>query len=395
MKKALLLTINSLLVGASIISCSGNKKNSEATGCIKPVIEIAYPTGFSEPILEEKEPVLPSFPWEPQTSLFTPVENKSANIYSMALRHHDGFSDQIWLSYYVEEQEFVAYYDPLSKTIVTYSSSDLSYLPRFIYVSSSGIVWGVAYDKVSPQKIFFVRFNDAIEDFEPVSEQIDYFPGDIGAITRDEKDMYWISLSRRDMQTGEKKYTFFSYDAETSETIEYPAVSKIQPISLALAPDKRIWMIVYTEAKWQLAVFNPASEEISIYRDSAGVKDGFDSEQLDNLTKLYFDKSDRLWVDDRGWFDFSSMNSPQWYRIIRSTVFIEEQVFSETPYVWSRPYYMSQSKNGMYWFGSPVGTASLDTSTGTWCHFTTALSPVVEDSQGNLWMVAYGILYKI
>jgi hypothetical protein len=363
-------------------------------GCVKPAVVLAYPTGYGRSITSEKQDVLPLPPWKEQAEVYNDTKDFSASIFSMILRHRNGRSDQIWLSYSIKEQGFIAYYDFTTKKVVTYTAFSLTFVPKFIYSSDDGNIWGVAYDAESPQKIFFVKFNDAIEDFEIASSSIKYYYGDIAAITKDSDGLYWISLMSRDLKTGEKKFTFFSLDSKTFEAIEIPSVAILQPMSLAVGPDNKVWMIVFTNENWQLSVFDPVSKTVSTYEEPPRLADGFTSEEINGLTWLYFDKLGRLWVDDRGWFEFSSTNRPQWYRVVRSSVFIEEQVYSEVPYIWRRPISMIQSTDGMYWFTSPVGIVRLDEISGKWCLFTTSISKVLEDSKHQLWIVAGGRLYK-
>ncbi|MEW5940901.1 MAG: hypothetical protein AB1750_14620, partial [Chloroflexota bacterium] len=60
----------------------------------------------------------------------------------------------------------------------------------------------------------------------------------------------------------------------------------------------------------------------------------------------------------------------------------------------ARPYGLSESSDGMFWFWSSIGTVRLNPKIGEWCLFTTYSSPVVEYSNHNLWMVADNKLYK-
>lgn len=390
MRKILLIGINVLMI-SSILSCDGYK-STENINCINPVVEFAYPTGFSEPIESEKEIVLPLSPWERQISLFDNEDNVSVNMYSLISRNRIDESSQIWISYSLGEEKFIAYYDIFSRKINTFNKTDLSYSPKFIFSNESGNIWGVASDDVIPKTIYFVHFNDLLKDFEIVSEKFQF--GDITAIARSKNDIYWISFFRRDTQSGNKIYTFVSYDSKTSSIQTYPEISLLQPSSLSIAPDNKVWMIVYIDSTWKLSIFDPVLETISIFQSNQKIVDGFVSEEINSLSMLYFDQLDRLWVDDRGWFDFSSTGEPQWYKVIRSPVFIEQQDYSEIPYIWRRPFFVSQSSNGLYWFNASVGTIGLNESTGIWCHFTTAISPVVEDTYSNLWIMAYGKLYR-
>ena len=102
-----------------------------------------------------------------------------------------------------------------------------------------------------------------------------------------------------------------------------------------------------------------------------------------------------LWVEDRGFFEFPGEDNPIWHKVIRSPVFISDDVRPELQYAWTRPYETFQSSDGSYWFTAPVGIVHLSPESGEWCLFTTEESPVVEDENRNLWIVAFGKLYRL
>jgi hypothetical protein len=398
--KSRTMILKILFLASWIASCTGKEVDTnldelldQKNNCIVPVTSFAYPTGNNFQPYEERQEVLPLSPWKEQAQIFEDTKSKSKDINSAILRRRNGYPDQIWLSYDSEGQTYIEYYDFLTKKTMTYIESSLKFTPKFIYSNDSGGIWGIVYDEDTPQNKFFVKFNDSTEDFEPASKQVEYYQGDITAITKGEGNSFWISLMVRDMQTGEKKYTFISLDSETLQSGEIPSVSKLQPTSLAFSQNKDVWMLILDNGRRRLATFNPFSKSTTIYEESSGIVDGFATEDVDDLSELYFDRYGRLWVDDRGWFDFSITNMPQWYRVVRSPVFIEKQEYSEVPYVWRRPFSMTQSSDGLYWFTSSVGTVRLDEASGEWCLFTTYISPIMEDSSQHLWMIADGKLF--
>jgi len=64
-------------------------------------------------------------------------------------------------------------------------------------------------------------------------------------------------------------------------------------------------------------------------------------------------------------------------------------------YQWYRPRPMIESSDGRIWFdGSSAGLVWLDPQKGIWCKFTTIDSNILEDREGNLWLLYDSQLYK-
>jgi hypothetical protein len=52
------------------------------------------------------------------------------------------------------------------------------------------------------------------------------------------------------------------------------------------------------------------------------------------------------------------------------------------------------TQDGRLWYSSLRGSGWVNPATAQWCLFTTYQSNILEDSTGNLWMIADGDLYK-
>lgn len=142
--------------------------------------------------------------------------------------------------------------------------------------------------------------------------------------------------------------------------------------------------------------FELSTEISNPFQESVNWLNGLSHEDLRDALNLYVDRMGRLWVDDRGWLDFSNPNNPQWHKVVRSPVFLSDAISPENQYGWSRPYQMFQSSDGAYWFSDAnVGMVRLNPRTGEWCKFTTGDSSITEDKQGNLWIAVFGKLYKL
>lgn len=118
---------------------------------------------------------------------------------------------------------------------------------------------------------------------------------------------------------------------------------------------------------------------------------------FENAYSLYFhniliDHAGRLWFGDVGWAEPDTYTT--WYQLIPSPVFITDKVDRLPIHQWERPWLILESLNGLLWYKSSNGMVWLDPQKENWCWFTTEQSNIVEDQQGNLWMIADGKLYK-
>lgn len=100
----------------------------------------------------------------------------------------------------------------------------------------------------------------------------------------------------------------------------------------------------------------------------------------------------RLWLNDNGWFDFSTSRTPQWFTVVRSPIFIDFLPGAGV-WAWGKPVFTTESEGGVLWYSSSRGTGWLDTKDGTWCLFTSYPSNVIKDSESNLWVFVDGKLY--
>jgi len=81
--------------------------------------------------------------------------------------------------------------------------------------------------------------------------------------------------------------------------------------------------------------------------------------------------------------------------MIRSPIFITNILWSGLDYRWKSPKVVLESSDDRVWFQSDEnGMVWLDPDEEQWCWFTTEKSNIVEDAEGNLWMIADGKLYK-
>ncbi len=150
-------------------------------------------------------------------------------------------------------------------------------------------------------------------------------------------------------------------------------------------------LFILDSAMNMLIKYNPSNGETSDIKipSEVGGNSNIDSELQSAI--FFIDSKNKLWIDDRGWLDLSGENR-DWHVVIRSPIFIK---YEFGLWSWIHPVFSTESKDGRLWFYSNGrGTGWVDSNIGKWCLFTTFSSNVVKDTEGNLWIIADGKLYK-
>jgi streptogramin lyase len=362
--------------------------NPEA--CIPSVTNFSYPAYIPEILLDpnmpEHEIITPPEPWELVTNLPNMEEEYYRNIFNFVISPNN----ELWLTanerlyrFNLETHQFTTP-DILG---VFYTGGES------IVVSPDGTLWLTSFHSTYPHGEigWLSRFDPVEQRFHFVRDNQNLLiDGDYSSmeIAFDQTGELWL------LMTGLED-SLFSYDPDTNDAHQYSLPDDYSYInSLTFSPDGALWMI---DSSQQVVFnFNPSTGDITPFPFGYADRDGlyFDAPLLGANYYLYFDNEGNLWVSDRGWLEFASAGIPIWNRIIRSPVFITDQLLTEQRYSWLRPFHEFQSSDGIYWFTALNGTVRLDPETGEWCLFTTESSPVVEDSNHTLWMAAYGGMYR-
>jgi hypothetical protein len=384
-----------------IIGCMTACQPESSIGvCLPASVTWEFPEGLKSDQAFLDEEIPPSGGWKAETSL--PVDDTP---YDLVVHN-----DDIWVLMY----EKLFRYRTATRTWDEFTTIDgLDAAPRNLYQAGDGTLWAIDFGVFEDLDIlrarpFLARYNDANEQFELVRDRDNILHSSMGL----------ISITKSTMMLDEKMwmlvldglsdehiiYRLLSFDPSELQVTEH--FTKDAPYrmtkypqttysSIEMGPDGKIWMAdVGLE---QLASYDPVSGEYAVYDGrTIGILRWMSREALIGyIHSLYVDKGGRLWLDDRGWIDFSNPRDPSWHTIVRSPVFISDSVSPENQYAWSRPQIIYQSSDGMYWFADAnVGMVRLNPETGEWCKFTTGFSPIAEDSQGNLWIAVYGKLYR-
>lgn len=367
--------------GTNLAGAAGND-------CIPPVASLAFPVwDQTQPPLTNSTPIPPGEPWQYVTNL--PLQGP---IKSMVIRA----GKEIWITLLNDSPGVTLRYSLDNGDWTSYATIEgIKTDAGLLQVGPDGTLWGIGanFNKLSDPWLSF--YNQQADKFEFVRDRdgllqfAKYAPDSLPARAAIENNgTIWMLLAWR------TEHSLVSFDP-TSRT----AVKQLDAdpdswfSSLAFGSDGSIWLLEKGHTN-QLLHFFPSTKLIQPYQGNPDSSlDDFGNENLRDSQFLYFDRLGNLWVDDRGWFDFRGP-FPLWNRVIRSPVFIIDGSRPENRYAWGRPASMYQSSDGTYWFQSLDRTVQLNPSTGTWCTFTNDGSPIVEDGEHNLWMVAFGKLYK-
>lgn len=383
--------------------------------CLPPLTNFAFPAGVITDLgnITPHPPTLPPSYWKMEASLPDGFDYFGGNITILD-------NDDIWIKDSLQPQGTSYFIYRKGKESYIYlkdSPSNKYSVPEKLIQSKDGTLWGVgtdygygfesyAYLKENPLIGRFDESTGRFEYIENILHESDGYSG-INDIQLDNRGFVWLLINQshnyvsntdvveeHDLPPG-----LYRFDPQTQKADYYLVMPKninyerLMPIS-----DGSIWMLGYNQSSREtiLSRYFPDTGELQPYQGTFsyfGDVD-FQNSNASASSPLFLDSSDRLWVGTEGWLNHPASERPVWYRIVQPPIFINGFVDGVGNFYRSIPNGMNESSDGMFWFWSWVGTVRLNPQIGEWCLFTTYSSPVVEDSNHNLWMVADNKLYK-
>ena len=386
----------SLIFLILLSSCNQSKKSDNT--CIPPLVSLAYPVGATESPNKNVEEIPPTDIWKIETEM-----PSLDAVSSLVVRQ--GY--EIWVS---TNQAIYKYQTDIHEW-KSYTTIGNEYvIPTHLYLASDGTLWGsglrhLSQDARNKALPLLSKYNENADQFEFVKDQDGLLQENnsirlISNFREDIKGDLWFILYFLEDGIGTKS-ALYNIDPDSLKVKQHfvAPLERSEFVNFAFDPNGKIWVIEFGIKGTQLVQYDPISGKMTPYSgqlpDNGIPQDNLVRDpDFNNIRNLYLDRADRLWVDDIGWLDFTDKNNPMWYKIIRSSVFITSSSHPESQYGWTRPYFTYQSSNGQYWFSSQAGMVRLNPEKAEWCLFTTGSSPVVEDENGNLWIVVFGKLYK-
>jgi len=384
---------------------------STTGGCIPPYTNLAFPERAGE-IEKQPNTQIPPSDWEYVTDVSKPSEGPTMFAFTVS-----GY--EVWISYQANktnQKKLLSRYDLKKNTWEHYEvPENFTSLPSTLFVSKvTGELWGYysfysdVYSSFSPAQYLkdgtplLVRYNSSKNRFDPVVDEngILQTPKIIyGEIAEDEDGLFWMFSKER---PSDESLTLYSLDPQTLQAKKYDLHINSFPVLYSSSGGK-LWITDWS--RHRLILYNTRTHKTQYFdsiRTIRSVETLIPFKEVINQdsSPLYFDNSNRLWFGYTGWLDISNTEDINWYKVIVPPEFV---VYTESIapfYMMSPPSYQSiyQSSNRWVWFSTIDGVIRLkigdDFRNGEWCKVTNGQSKVIEDQQGNLWMVVFNKIYK-
>ncbi len=280
-------------------------------------------------------------------------------------------------------------YTPENRQIKNYSIEwkDKSDIPRTLFLSQSGILWGLGFHGEG-RKPILSRYNAIKDLFEPVidNKQKLIINGPLsGEIDDDSKGLLWIALENEGV---------FVYNPDTDiveQIILGEDITGNRVTDIEVDSHDRVWVEVYEYGvidSHAIFQYDPISKK--------QVTLALPPIETDNPRGLLIDRKARLWLSDFAFWTIES-NFPNegydgWNLMLRSPIFITKN-YPFVKYRWIHPKPILEDLKGNIWFsGHTLG--KLDTNTGEWCKVIDGFAEIDEDSNGIYWTAINGKLYR-
>jgi hypothetical protein len=337
------------------------------------------------------------------------IETDIAGDFNLLLFRLNHNSEELWFSQYINNEydpstpwarytRFFHVYDVGTRKMKTISAEvkGSGIFAQYLFVGPDGSIWaqndieiintipnGSNYSIVS-------RFDELSNEFEFVDEV-----QPILFLNKKDKGNVEKSVSTVIDKTGVLWFivpedAIYSYDPIRKETKKWAEIPELDTYSPIASFDGSVYFLSNTLPENGV----PTTSDIRIFRftpKTGQVELVF--MRLDPwplFASLLVDSQGRLWA---GGLAYRDLNGGV-YQLERSPIFLTNAMETGFDYRWGTPDILMESSDGRLWFRSRNGLAWLNLDEQKWCWLSTSLSRVVEDNHHNLWMTAYGKLYK-
>lgn len=355
-------------------------------GCIPPLVSFAYPNGDSGLMNPGERNVLLPDHWKLIASVpekGVPGANSSYRF--QLVRPKDGY-DELWMTDESEGNIYFVRTDTVEWTKVIEFLDSFSHY--FLFADSNNDIWlTYRFEKAGPPS--FWRYDEAKNTFilmyEDTSLPSIYKSSEVLSYKVDREGVLWAVIKVKEGKNPKSTDILYSFNPLTmTGQVKYTFTQDGYP---TIEIDNK-GNIFFADIK-NSTVFNypPVTHQIRDYKIPLDISSS-------PWVSLFFDNENRLWINDLGWFDFSTNSAhPQWFTVIRSPIFIYYLTPSGT-WHWTSPKMQLEDEDRLIWFSSTSGTGWVDDQEGKWCLITTYESNVFADSKNNIWMLINGAFYK-
>lgn len=184
----------------------------------------------------------------------------------------------------------------------------------------------------------------------------------------------------------------YSFDPVAKQVNRILDLKDIVPFSPVISNYRKLYFIQFPTQR--LPGVYPTARDMKVYE--------FDTKKiaLEQLPiwlapwpfyrNIFVDHNNTLWLGAVGF----RKEDGTVYQLEQASIFIINVLESGLDFRWESPQVLMESSDGLLWFKSTNGIASLDVEKENWCWVSTSFSNIIEDADHNLWMSAYGKLYR-
>jgi hypothetical protein len=415
MKKKYVLTILAILATLILVFTQTEKQLTvgEPDKCYKSFQDFAYEIPDKQ---VQQEKFLPLAPWEIESSL--PRLTEEWNNYDIkTTRFTDGYIE-IWAKSHIpclncyhesdaENYNFIIYRtDTKTWRLIPAEVGKSKVFIRDIFVLKDGSVWGSnvwdnnsdvgtpsVLSKFNEQKgeFEFAEETKSISSFLIISPTEQNTTALIGwpKVILDSNGLFWVFL---------EDTAIYSYNTTTKEIKQHIELPPLSVWDVVSTPSGRFYLrlesrysMAFTLENNELYEYIPETEKLKPVKIPLLPWRGF--------SQMILDSKGRLWTNAEGYQN----SNGNWKRLHPWSMHSYTNLLTDGGYQWyDEPDVMMESSDGRIWFVIPdsdfsfhkQGIAWLNPDTGDGCWFTSEGNNVVEDSEGNLWLIAGGNLYR-
>ncbi len=377
-----------ILILLIVIGCTQTQpQNVAAIECYGTFDEfVAFPINFKR---ADDKP-LPNYlsPW--QFASERPAEMHVSHM--QFARHHDN-REEIWFVDRLEGN--IVIYDIDKKSWKQFSGliEETDLYVYDLFVTSNQTVWGRVHLPVNStntsQATVLSKLNEDNQTFEFLDElaSIPFVNFDDYVRTSvflDHEGIFWIAVSDD---------ALYSFDTTRNELTTHIQLNDVNVGSIVRAIDGTVYLTNRAETKLIDPDSNiPEGKVLAFQVDqNQFVPVPLPHERwIRRFSRLAITENDQLWLDTLGYIE----QDESWHNV---HPFPDDLNFHESDLHWATPYIVLESSNNLLWLNKypDAGTAWYDRDSSIGCVISEESSDVVEDSQGNVWMLVGRSLYSL
>lgn len=393
-QKLLLLSLLLVMLNSCAVGPARSGQQDRRIGldnCIQPLETFAYSVSSDQNkgVPGQKDFQIPP-PWQKEANL--PTDPASLKV-SRLVNHQT----ELWLGVSSNGSQY-SVYQPATKEWKSVSGEIENsgiYVTEFL-VTPDGALWGIWSPNDSEMdyvgKPLLSKFNDQTGrfEFEQATQSIPAFTEGKSKdsyywskVLVDNQGIFWVLVPKDAIYSYNPTTQEIERQTEIDEIVDSPTLAKDGSIYYLHLDYVERYVDLITTSDVKIYRFTPTNRRV----ESISIR----LEPWPPFSNILVDHAGRVWAGGLAWRE---PDNGWWYQLERSPLFITNVQWSGMEYRWQTPEILMESSDQRLWFRSDNGLTWLDLSKKTWCWITTSQSNIIEDPQHNLWIIAYGGLYR-